>query len=417
MGNNGWNRRDAVRFGVLGLASSTLVPLLGSAARATASASDDAVIALHKATLVLDPHADIPDSYDQGPLDAAIDGPTQVDLPKLARGGVGAIGLAAYVPQGPRTEAGYAEAWARAEGKVRIITGLAKNHPDRAGLASSPEDIIAIHKQGKVAILPTVLNGYPIGKDIGKIDVLYGQGIRVFGLTHAGHNDLADSSRPSLKDVPAEHGGLSPLGRDAVDRINACGILLDVCQLSEQSFAQAVMQSKAPVVATHAGIWGMVDNPRNLKDEQLDAIKAKSGVVHVVAFNRYLARAPRDFDARQDAIRAKWNLKPTDIDTEKLSEAEIAKLHTEINLLVGNPDVDALVGQIDYVVRRIGIDHVGIASDFNHGGGIEGFRNEGDALNLTRALVRHGYSKAEIGKIWSGNFLRVLGAAQAGRTG
>jgi membrane dipeptidase len=312
---------------------------------------------------------------------AAGDGKTQIDLPKVARGQLKAAALAIFVPQGPRTAAGYAKARADAEIKYKLITSFAEDNPDKASLAYTPEDVRRIAGQGKFAVLISVLNAYPLGADISELDAWYKRGVRVLGYTHAGNNQWSDSSRPSkaLNDTQDENGGLSALGKQGIARLNQLGILIDVSQLSTPALRQVLGLTRAPVVASHSGLKAIVDAPRNLSDEELDLIRQNGGVVQIVAFSNYLRQTPA---GRGEGAKS--------------AEATVAQL------------VDAIA----YASKRIGIDHVGIASDFNHGGGVQGWENEGEAHNVTVELLRRGYSEGDIAKLWGGNFLRVLGAAQ-----
>jgi membrane dipeptidase len=332
---------------------------------------------IHRRIIAFDSHVDLPFDYPG----AGADGKTQIDLPKVARGQLKGAALAVFVPQGPRSAEGYAKARDQADKKYRLIKAFAEDNPDKAALAYTPEDVRRITGQGKFAVLISVLNAYPLAADLSQIDEWYKRGVRVLGYTHAGNNDWSDSSRPSkaLKDTPDEHGGLSDLGKKGVARLNELGVLIDVSQLTTPALKQVLSLTKAPVVATHSGIKAIVDVPRNLSDEELDLIKKNGGVVQVVAFSNYLRKAPEG--AAEGA---------------KTAPATVAQL------------VDA----ISYAIKRVGVNHVGIASDFNHGGGVEGWENEGEAQNVTAELLRRKYSERDIAKLWGGNFLRVLGEAQ-----
>ena len=326
--------------------------------------------------VAFDSHLDLPFDY----TGAAEDGKTQFDLPKVARGHLKGAALAVFVPQGPRTPAGYAKAREDAEKKYNLIKAVAEANQNRAALAYSPADVRRITGQGKFAVVISLLNAYPLGSDLSQLDEWYKRGVRVLGYTHAGHNDWSDSSRPSaaLKDKPEEHGGLSELGKKGVARLNELGMLIDVSQLTTPALKQVLSLTKAPVVASHSGIKAIVDVSRNLSDEELELIRKNGGVVQVVAFSNYLRKAP----AAEGGAPA--------------PPATVAQL------------VDAIV----YAVKKIGIDHVGIASDFNHGGGVAGWQNEGEGPNVTAELLRRGYSERDIAKLWGGNFLRVWGEAQ-----
>lgn len=329
--------------------------------------------------VAFDSHLDLPFDY----AGAAEDGKTQFDLPKAARGHLKGASLAVFVPQGPRTPAGYAKAREDALKKYNLIKAVAESNPGRAGLAYSPADVRRLAAQGKFAVVISMLNAYPLGSDLSQIDAWYQRGVRILGYTHAGHNDWADSSRPSkaLHDPPEEHHGLSGLGKQGIARLNDLGMLIDVSQLTTPALKQVLSLTRSPVVASHSGIKSIVNVSRNLSDEELELIRKNGGVVQVVAFSNYLRPAP----AAEGGPPA--------------APATMAQY------------VDAIV----YAVNKIGIDHVGIASDFNHGGGIAGWENEGEGPNVTAELLRRGYSQRDIAKLWGGNFLRVWGEAQKGR--
>jgi microsomal dipeptidase-like Zn-dependent dipeptidase len=359
---------------------------------------------------------DLPFDY----LGASADGKTQFDLPKVARGQLKGAALAVFVPQGPRTPEGYAQARADAEKKYNLIKAVAEQNPNLAALAYSPADVRRIAGQGKFAVVLSLLNAYPLGTDLSQIDEWYQRGVRIFGYTHAGHNQWADSSRPSqaLGDAPQEHGGLSDLGKQGVARLNELGVLIDVSQLTTSALKQILSLTKAPVAATHSGVKGLVDSPRNLTDEELGLIKKNGGVVQVVAFGNYVRPVPKEITDQLAALQAEYGYKGNEPPPE-LSEAkrrEYADRNRKILSAVPPATVAQLVDSIDYAVKKIGIDHVGISSDFNHGGGVLGWENEGECQNMTAELLRRRYSEKDIAKLWGGNFLRVWAEAQnAGR--
>jgi microsomal dipeptidase-like Zn-dependent dipeptidase len=329
--------------------------------------------------LAFDSHLDLPFDY----AGASEDGKTQFDLPKVARGHLKGAALAVFVPQGPRTPAGYAKAREDGLKKIALIKAVAESNPDRAALAYSPADVRRLAAQGKFAVVISMLNAYPMGSDLAQIDEWYQRGVRILGYTHAGHNDWSDSSRPSkaLNDPPEEHHGLSDLGKQGIAKLNDLGVLIDVSQLTTPALKQVLSLTRAPVVASHSGIKAIVNVSRNLSDEELELIRKNGGVVQVVAFGNYLRPAP--------AAGGEHDAAP----------ATVAQF------------VDAIV----YAVKKIGIDHIGISSDFNHGGGVAGWQNEGEGPNVTAELLRRGYSEREIAKLWGGNFLRVWGEAQKAR--
>jgi membrane dipeptidase len=251
------------------------------------------------------------------------------------------------------------------------------------------------------------------------IDDFYRSGVRLFGFVHAGNNDFADSSRP-IGDSGREFHGLSPLGKRAVAKLNTLGMIIDVSQLTPDGLLQTVRLSKAPVVASHSAVRALVDNTRNLSDRELDAVKANKGVVQVTAFNAYLVPPPPDYHGKLRALRVQFGLSADFPDGPigfiEGADALPADRHQafirELKALYPKASVKEYVDHIDYIVKRIGIDHVGIGTDFNHGAGILDFSDESEAPNVTRELVRRGYDEAQIAKIWGGNFLRVFGEVE-----
>ena len=371
---------------------------------------------VHRRIIAFDSHLDVPFNYPG----ASADGKTQFDLPKVARGQLKGAALAVFVPQGPRTPEGYAQARADAEKKYELIKAVAEQNPNLAALAYSPADVRRITGEGKFAVVVSLLNAYPLGSDLSQIDEWYRRGVRIFGYTHAGHNQWADSSRPSqaLGDAAQEYGGLSDLGKQGIARLNELGMLIDVSQLTTSSLKQVLSLTKAPVAATHSGVKGLVDNPRNLTDEELELIMENGGVVQVVAFGNYVRPVPQDIADQVAALQAEYGYKGNE-PPPGLPEAkrlEYAERNRKILSAVPAATVAQFVDSIDYAVKKIGIDHVGISSDFNHGGGVLGWENEGESQNVTAELLRRRYSEKDVAKLWGGNFLRVWAEAQnAGR--
>ncbi|MGH7058056.1 MAG: dipeptidase, partial [Acetobacteraceae bacterium] len=280
----------------------------------------NAPLALHARLLVIDTHIDIP-----WPDRADAFGPSErrVDFAKMRAGGVRGGCFAAYVPQGPRTAAGEAAAFERAKAMLGAINAMTGS---RNGIAArvthSVAEIEAAAAEGVIAVVPAVENGYAIGDDLGRLDTLADLGARYLTLTHNGHNALADAAIPraELGDQPALHGGLSALGRAAISRMNELGLLVDISHAAKTTMLQAVGASKGPVIATHASVHALCPHPRNLDDEQLDALADCGGVIQITAVPAFL--------------------KPGG----KADE-------------VGLTD---FADHVDYAVRRIGIAHVGI---------------------------------------------------------
>lgn len=397
------------------LASVASVALLLVAGQATAQTADAA--AVHRRALVLDGHADIllPSTPARYYLPG---GGSRTDLDHLTRGGVDAIVLSLAVGPGPRDAAGVKTARAEVDAKLAKIRAFAADNPTRVGIALSADDVVRLAAEGKVAVLIGFQNARSLGDDVSQIDGLYRDGVRVFAFNHAGHNSWSDSSRPG-EAPPSENGGLSPIGRQAVARLNDLGVLIDVSQLSSAALAQTLQLTRAPVAATHSDVRALVDNTRNLSDAELDAIKANGGVVQLTPFNSYLITPDAAARTRISAIRAQHGLPaafaaPNDGYGTLAPQPQQAFLD-DLAPLLPRATVADYVNQIDYVAKRIGWDHVGIGTDFDHGAGITGFDSEAEAGNVTAELLKRGYSEEQIDAIWSGNFLRVLKAAEAAR--
>jgi len=400
-----------------GLWSGLLLLAVASPAPAKPSPErgDEAASSIHARTLVLDSHVDVllPETAARY---AGADGKSAADLDKLIRGGVGAVALAVAVGPGARSGPGLAEARHEAASKLEAVLAFTREHADRVALAKSADDVTRLHEQKKIAVILSFLNARSIGTDLAEIDRYHAAGVRLFGFTHAGHNDFADSSRPKGGDPIAEHHGLSALGKRAVERLNRLGVIIDVSQLTTDALLQTLELTRAPVVASHSAARALVDNNRNLSDRELEAIQRKGGVVQVTAFSTYLAPPPKDFPARVAELRKRFSLPEAtapDAGVQSLPAPKQDEFYKALRGLTPQATLAQFVDHIDYIVKKIGIDHVGIGSDFNHGAGVIGFQNEGEAGNVTRELVRRGYDEAQIDKIWGGNFLRVFRAVEA----
>jgi len=326
---------------------------------------------IHKKALTLDTHVDIPGAqYATEALDPGIDNPRlKCDLVKMNKGGVDGVFLAVFVGQKKRDTEGYKNAYESAMVKFEAIHRLTeKMYPQRCELATSPGDVERIAKTGKRVVMIGIENGFAIGKDVSNVERFYNLGARYITLSHNGHNDICDSCNPRKKlgDKKAEHNGLSEFGEKVVAEMNRLGMIADVSHISVKSFYDLIKVSKAPIIASHSGCRALADHPRNLDDEQLKALARKGGVIQIVALGGFL----------------------------KLGSPPPA-------------DVKIYVDHIDHAVKVAGIEHVGIGSDFDGGGGIAGFNDHSEALNVTIELVRRGYSEEDISKIWGANFLRV----------
>lgn len=384
--------------------------------------------AIHSAALTIDAHADIeipgkPSMY------VGADGLSKVTPQKMKKGGVDAVVMSLAVGPMPRTPEGYSKAKTIALTKLAAVKALSENPANNTLIAKTTDELLSAHSEGKSAIVLGFQNGLILGTDVNQIDALYHSGVRVFGLTHMGHNDFADSSRPlynaatKKREPEAEHGGLSPLGRQAIAKINALGAIFDISQLSKQAALQAMALSSSPVIASHSNVRALTDVSRNLSDEELDHLSKTGGVIHIAPFRGYLFDSSNpEMDINIRAVRRQAGIEesylyPFELYWE-IQDAGIRKnFLTSVNALLGQIAVEQMVDHIDYVVKRIGVDHVGIGTDFNHGSGIEGFTDASDALNVTLELVKRGYSEEDIKKIWGGNFMRVWRQAELAASG
>jgi membrane dipeptidase len=337
---------------------------LTSLALAACAPKDPA--AIHRASLPLDTHVDIPFDFATDAVDPK-SGDLQVNLDTMQAGGLDAAFFIVYVGQTARTPENYAQAQIDAMTKFNAIHRMTDElYPDIIGLATSPDDVERLVASGKLAAAIGIENGYVIGTDLDLLDRYYDLGARYMTLVHNGHNDIADSAQPNerLGDGPTEHGGVSDFGAQVIRRMNELGIMVDVSHASKESALEAMELSDAPVIASHSAVRALTDHVRNMDDETLLRLRDDGGVIQIVAFDSYIG------------------------DGEGSTVAD-------------------LVDHIDYAVKLIGIDHVGISSDFGGGGGIVGWNGALETPDVTAELVARGYSAEQIEQIWSGNLLRV----------
>lgn len=373
---------------------------------------------IHRDVIVIDAHADIELPDKPSPY-CGRDGRSKVAPDKMAAGGVDCTVMAVAVGPGSRDAAGVASARRLADRKLAAALDLVADDVD---LALSAADVRAAHSAGRRSILLGWQNTQIVGTDVEGIDDFHEAGCRIFALTHIGHNEFADSSRPNFNGATGEHepreehGGLSPLGRDAVARINGFGGVLDVSQLTENGTLQVLELTDAPVIASHSNARSRCDVSRNLTDREIDGIAAGGGVICVTPFLGYL------FDSTDAALVA--NVRSARVEAGLPADYlypfelywELPDLDARDEFLrtvrghLGKATVETMIDHVDHIVGRVGIEHVGIGTDFNHGGGISGYQEAHDAPNVTEALVGRGYDRAAIAAIWGENLLRVLDA-------
>ncbi|MBX7061570.1 MAG: dipeptidase [Pyrinomonadaceae bacterium] len=388
---------------------------------------------IHKSVITLDTHNDISTSNFTDTSNYSQDLNTQVNIPKMRKGGLDVSWMVVYTGQGPLTEEGYAAAYKNAIDKFDAIHRLTEKYaPNEIGLALTSNDVRRLVKEGKLVAMIGVENGYPIGTDLGRIKEFADRGARYMSLAHNGHSQLADSNTGEADGIWL-HNGLSDLGKKAIAELNKWGIMIDLSHPSKQSNLQAIALSKAPVIASHSSARALCDHSRNLDDEQLEAILKNGGVVQAVAFRSYVnktksALRSEKMNALMAELAAKEGFKMLSrADIVKLPEGEREAYFSKYQAFRAKnasvikdrlkdvaPDVNVkdFVDHIDYLVKKIGIDHVGISSDFDGGGGVEGWDSAAETFNVTLELVRRGYTKKQIEKLWSGNLLRVLDEVQ-----
>ena len=352
---------------------------------------------IHLKTTTLDTHNDIDVKNFTDSLNYSLNTDTQVNLPKMQAGALDVSWFIVYTKQGDLTPQGYKKAADNAQSKFDAIARLTEVYaPTKIGLATSSKEVDSLRKMGKKVAMIGVENAYPIGLDTASVKRYYDRGARYMSLAHNGHNQFSDSNTGEF-DNTAKHNGISALGKQLIEKMNYYGIMVDISHPSKEAIRQTIAHSKAPVIASHSSARALSDNPRNLDDQQLQWVKESGGVVQTVALAAFVNK-------EKDAAYKKAKDSLLKIDP-KASLETIKKNTPPVN-------VSDFVDHIDYIKNKIGIDHVGISSDFDGGGGIEGWQDASQTYNVTLELVRRGYSEQEIGKIWSGNLLRVLDRTQ-----
>lgn len=390
-------------------------------------------LAIHDRVITLDTHADIntnnftPDNNYTSDLD------TQVNLPKMEQGGLDVAWFIVYTGQSTLDAEGYAAAYANAIDKFEAIHRLAEDiAPDQIEIAYTSDDVRRIVAEGKKVAMIGIENAYPVGLDMANIKDFQERGGRYMSLAHNGHSQFSDSNTGERDNVWL-HNGLSEMGREAIAEMNKWGIMIDVSHPSKDAIMQMLDLTRAPLIASHSSARALSEHSRNLDDEQLLRIKENGGVVQAVAFSSYLNadKNARHSEARSELIteiatglgydvlsfsergmlnaaeRAAYNAR-----MDEVNALAALRIETEVNAIAPPVDVVDFVNHIDYMVELMGLEHVGISSDFDGGGGISGWNNASETFNVTIELVRRGYTEEQIGQLWSGNLLRVLDDVQ-----
>ena len=366
--------------------------------------------AIHERAITLDSHVDISGTnYATPEVDPGIDNPRlKCDLTKMERGGMKGVFLAVFVGQTPDLNPeGYKRAYDQAIPKFESLARLTQTmYPDRCALARTPDEVERIARSGKRAIMTGVENGYPLGDDLALIRKFYDLGARYITLAHSGNNQICDSSSASKP----LNNGLSEFGRRVVAEMNRVGIMVDVSHISAKSFWDVISVSKAPIIASHSGCAAITKVGRNLDDEQLKALSKNGGVIQIVSLSSYLKEDPPERRQAIQKLREELGVprqgQPPQAFTDEL-RARYDERMKEIDALYPRATLADMIDHLDHAVKVAGIDHVGIGTDFDGGGGVSGFNNHSEALNVTAELVRRGYTEEQIRKIWGGNLLRV----------
>ncbi len=399
---------------------------------------DDQLIAdakaIHKRIITLDTHCDINVKNFTDSLNYTQELDTQITLPKMKAGGLDVAWFIVYTGQDSLTEAGYKNAYDNAISKFKAIHRLVDEiAPNDIELALTSDDVRRIDAAGKKIAMIGIENGYPIGLDLTNVEKFYNLGGRYMSLAHNGHSQLSDSHTGEATDEWM-HNGLSELGKEVIKEMNRLGMMIDVSHPSKEAMRQMITLSKAPIIASHSASRAVSDESRNLDDEQLEWLKENGGVVQTVALDSYVNKEKvkaRDTELQKialkvaDSLGVKWytsreEVMALNIDDQDAFFEYYRKVQDLANKKAKTIDdfppaanVADFVDHIDYMVKKIGIKHVGISSDFDGGGGIEGWSDASETFNITLELVKRGYTEDEIGMLWSGNLLRVLDEVEA----
>lgn len=361
---------------------------------------------IHASILTVDTHCDTPMEFSDPAFDLGVRHDEGcVDFPRMAEGGLHAEFFAVFTGQGLRNDTTYNKVHQKA---LEIFNAIRKNvekNSSMAEIATTPDDAYRLKKAGKIAAFIGMENGYPIGKDITRIKLYFDLGARYITLAHTKNNDICDSSTDP---AGAENNGLSAFGIEVVKEMNRLGMMVDISHISDKSFYDVLKVTNAPVIASHSSCRALCGSPRNLSDDMLLALKENGGVIQICILGNYL-KTPEpnpELDSKLKELKDKYG------DYNALPDSAkkiVRKEYNDIQKKYEKPaTVKDVVDHIDHVVQVIGIDHVGIGTDFDGGGGVDGCRTASEMKNITIELLRRGYSKSAITKIWGGNLMRVL---------
>jgi membrane dipeptidase len=385
----------------------------GCGSKAPAPTVEDQARALHAHMLTVDTHCDTafnllrPDWKIRDRHDPQARTSGKIDLPRMKEGGQDAEFFAAFVGQGPRTPEGYAKAKETADKVLDAVRKMTEDDSDLIGLGLVPDDAYRLKKEGKLTAFLGIENGYPVGQDLSLVEYFGNKGVRYITLCHSSDNDICDSSTDRLE---PEDKGLSAFGRKVVAECNRLGIMVDVSHASDKSFSDILAVTKAPVIASHSSCRAICDNPRNLSDDMLRALAKNGGVIQTCFLSAYV-KTPRPNPERDAALKELENKygRLRGISDDSTREKVMAEYRAiDEKFPQDRATVKDLVDHIDHVRDVIGVDHVGIGTDFDGGGGVVGCDDVSGMIHVTEELIRRGYSDQDIEKIWGGNFMRVF---------
>ena len=371
---------------------------------------------IHEKVFTIDSHTDTPLKFFNTDYDIGIEhdgrkGEGKIDIPRMEKGGLDAVFFAVFIGQGSRDSLGHAEAYTKANQIFEASTTALEQNAAKAEIATTTEQGYTLEKENKRAIYFGIENGYPLGNELDNINHFYDLGARYITLVHTRNNDIADSS---TDDKGPEHGGLSDFGKDVVKRMNELGIMIDVSHASDAAFYDILELSDDPVIASHSCARALCDNPRNLSDDMLKALAEKGGVVQMCILSDYVKKLEQspERDSAKMAFRQKHSNWANYTPEERKKGLE-DWYQLDVDFPPNLATVSDAVDHIDHMVKVAGIDHVGIGTDFDGGGGLEDCFDAAELGNITLELVKRGYTEEDIRKIWGGNFMRVFAKVEA----
>ena len=365
---------------------------------------------IHLDALTVDTHCDTPlallrKGFDIGKRNEAPG--SRVDFIRMKEGGLDAIFFAAFTGQKARTPENRKAAYIRANKMIDATYKACNDYSDLAEIAKSAGDAERIEALGKRAIFMGMENGFPIGTDIDLIKEFYDRGIRYITLCHSSNNDICDSSTDPNG---PEHNGLSKFGKKVVKEMNELGIIIDVSHISDQSFFDVIKYSNKPVIASHSSVRSIAHHPRNMSDKMIRQLAKNGGVIQICLLDSYV-KDPDTTSIRYKKLQELRKIHNTSFNSMGDQEKEeFRQLWNETNKKYPRelPTVSDLVDHIDYVKNLVGIDYVGIGSDFDGGGGLADCQDVSQFPNITIEMQKRGYTGEEIKKVWGGNFFRVF---------